>query len=148
MQDSKTPPKSKILMISSLQYWSSNDEICFPIGLKFRLVKNDCRTEIFTSKNIISCYVKDLFLILLCLFLVSFGAYQEEGPRGDQAQVHRHQLQDGSWSFPNQKGQNGLYGTSQKGYRQGRSSCLICFLNMLCLENTEFIMKIYFQIVS
>merc|ERR1712014_350123 len=70
---------------------------------------------------------------------VSFGAYQEEGPRGDQAQVHRHQLQDGTWSFPNQKGQNGLYGTSQKGYRQGRSSCLICFLNMLCLENTEFI---------
>merc|ERR1711862_696614 len=29
-----------------------------------------------------------------------------------------------TWSFPNQKGQNGLYGTSQKGRRQGRGCCL------------------------
>ena len=55
---------------------------------------------------------------------VSPRTHQEEGSWGNQTQIHRHFLQDGSWSFPDQEGQNGLYGTSQEGRRQGRGCCL------------------------
>ena len=72
------------------------------------------------------------YLKLISFILVSPRTHQEEGSWGNQTQIHRHFLQDGSWSFPNQEGQNGLYGTSQEGCRQGRGCCLnlniwLCF---------------------
>ena len=78
-------------------------------------------------------YFKTNFFLIFILVLV--GAHQEEGSWTSQAQVHRHQLQDGSWSLPDQEGQNGLHGTPQEGRCQDRSCSLKSFLNRLLLTS-------------
>merc|ERR1711971_372897 len=45
---------------------------------------------------------------------VSPGSHQEEGPRGDQAQVHRHQLQDGHGRFQTKKDKMAFMGPLKK----------------------------------
>ena len=57
---------------------------------------------------------------------VSPDDIQKEGYGGHLPQVHRHLKQVWSWSLPDKEGQNGLYGTSQKGRGKGR---VICYLS-------------------
>ena len=69
-----------------------------------------------------------IFIKNFSLFLVPPCPYQEEGFGEYQVEIYRYQLQDGSWTFPNTQGQNGLYGTSQEGCRQDRIRCINIFL--------------------
>ena len=68
-------------------------------------------------------------------FSVPFGSHQEEGFGANQAQVHRHQFQDGSRSVPDPQGQDGLHGTPQEGRRQDhRVGCLNIFPIYGCIS--------------
>ena len=72
------------------------------------------------------------------LYLVPPCPYQEEGFGEYQVEIYRYQLQDGPWTFPNTQGQNGLYGTSQKGCRQDRIRCINIFLLISRKKNSYF----------
>ena len=76
-----------------------------------------------------------IIFIIAFIFSVPFGSHQEEGFGANQAQVHRHQLQDGSRSVPDPQGQDGLHGTPQEGRRQDhRVGCLNIFPIYGCIS--------------
>ena len=80
---------------------------------------------------------RNLYRIFITAFFFSvpFGSHQEEGFGANQAQVHRHQLQDGSRSVPDPQGQDGLHGTPQEGRRQDhRVGCLNIFPIYGCIS--------------
>ena len=81
-------------------------------------------------------------LIMIFSILVPPCPHQEEGVGKHQVEVYRHQLQDGSWTFPNTQGQNGLYGTPQKGCCQDGGRCINIFLLSISREKDVFSRKI------
>ena len=92
-----------------------------------------CLTNVQSKKHLLNC--KNRIFITAFIFSVPFGSHQEEGFGANQAQVHRHQLQDGSRSVPDPQGQDGLHGTPQEGRRQDhRVGCLNIFPIYGCIS--------------